>query len=351
MKFYLSFGMLVDLINTTKLDIDYNEKILPEVSAEEFYTFIFPKNTTINKSSLSDIRRGRKRIPEKLRLCSLKNMQTKIWYSENKKIRNAIEARQEQYDFLYDLYPSKNAHRSKDCVSTIEKFYFLLEKALEKKDLVYQGNTEDILLAILHKDKAALFSAYQKWNEGKKKENTSHKNDLKSQYLYRSDSSNVKFMEDILQDKNCTSIDLLSITGSFCVTGLISSLIQNRLQNKDFIFRLILPSPDNRKCLEQWYTNFRFDYFMYSLSIFKDWCERYPERFLLRFTTLPITNRLYIDHCGKKMFIDHLLIPADTNFALAELIDAASNPQMIEVYQNQFDTIWEKYSVDAMQSF
>ena len=111
----------------------------------------------------------------------------------------------------------------------------------------------------------------------------------------------------------------------------------------NFVLRMILPNQTNGKNLEKWFIGFDQE----SMAIFKtfeSWTKRYPGRFLLHYTDLPIVDRMYINKTEAKMLVEHLSIPRSTNQAIQEEYSRATTPQIYNAFEDQFERIWTKFS-------
>lgn len=163
---------------------------------------------------------------------------------------------------------------------------------------------------------------------------------------YIGDENNIAFFKNMLLDKeNCKEIWVLSLFACYCALGEIAEIINQRLKEGNLKLKFILMHPDMEKVTFQWYENFQTSLFM-NFNVFSYWAEIYPENFQLRFTHLPITNRLYINISKEEMRVEHFAIPLSTNQNLAihlKKSDAYNKP-LFDNYISQFNKLWNDYS-------
>lgn len=159
-----------------------------------------------------------------------------------------------------------------------------------------------------------------------------------------SDEYNIAFVRETLKNPDCQALDIISVLAYYCANGRIKELIESRISDdSNFVMRMILPEPKNGENLEKWFLNFNKE----TMSIFKtfeSWAKRYPGRFLLRYTDLPIADRMYINKTENKMLVEHLSIPRSTNQALQEEYNKTTTPQIYDAFEEQFERIWTEFS-------
>lgn len=158
------------------------------------------------------------------------------------------------------------------------------------------------------------------------------------------DEDNIAFIRKALENQACQSLDILSVLAYYCAIGRVKELIKVRLSDEsNFVLRMILPNQTNGKNLEKWFIGFDQE----SMAIFKtfeSWTKRYPGRFLLHYTDLPIVDRMYINKTEAKMLVEHLSIPRSTNQAIQEEYSRATTPQIYNAFEDQFERIWTEFS-------
>ena len=159
-----------------------------------------------------------------------------------------------------------------------------------------------------------------------------------------SDEDNIAFVRKALENQECQAFDIISVLAYYCAIGRVSELIKNRLSDdSNFVMRMILPDPKNGEKLEKWFLGFDKET-MAIFKTFESWAKRYPDRFLLHYTDLPIADRMYINKTEKKMLVEHLSIPRSTNQALKEEYNKTTTPQIYDAFEDQFERIWTEYS-------
>ena len=163
---------------------------------------------------------------------------------------------------------------------------------------------------------------------------------------YIGDEKNIAFLKSMLLDKeNCKEIWVLSLFACYCTFGEIFEIMNQRLKEKSIKVKFLLLHPDMEKVTFEWYENLQTSLFV-NFNVFRQWAEKYPENFQLRFTQLPITNRLYINASCGQMRVEHLSIPLSTSHIMATHLDKSYEEDLplFENYISQFEKIWDKYS-------
>ena len=159
-----------------------------------------------------------------------------------------------------------------------------------------------------------------------------------------SDENNIAFVRKALENQSCRSLDIISVLAYYCAIGRLRELIKTRLSDdSNFILRMILPNPINGENLEKWFIGFEQES-MVIFKTFESWTKRYPGRFLLHYTNLPIADRIYINKFEKRMLVEHLSIPRSTNQALQEEYSKTTTPQIYDAFEDQFERIWTEFS-------
>lgn len=159
-----------------------------------------------------------------------------------------------------------------------------------------------------------------------------------------SDEDNIAFVRKALENQECQAFDIISVLAYYCAIGRVRELIKSRLSDdSNFVLRMILPDPKNGENLEKWFLGFDKET-MAIFKTFESWAKRYPDRFLLHYTDLPIADRMYINKTEKKMLVEHLSIPRSTNQALQEEYNKTTTPQIYDAFEDQFERIWTEFS-------
>lgn len=159
-----------------------------------------------------------------------------------------------------------------------------------------------------------------------------------------SDEDNIAFVRKALESHECQAFDIISVLAYYCAIGRVRELIKSRLSDdSNFVLRMILPDPKNGENLEKWFLGFDKET-MTIFKTFESWAKRYPDRFLLHYTDLPIADRMYINKTEKKMLVEHLSIPRSTNQALQEEYNKTTTPQIYDAFEDQFERIWTEFS-------
>ncbi len=167
---------------------------------------------------------------------------------------------------------------------------------------------------------------------------------------FSDDSTNISYFSGLLRNKECNEINMISVLAYYCANGTVSKLIKDRLSDDSgFVLKMVLPNPQNVDNLERWYIGFE-EAVLNSFKIFESWVEKFPNRFLLHYTDLPISDRMYINRTGKEMLVEHLSIPQDTNLSLQNIYSTSLCPDIYIAFERQFDEIWKEYSSEPLHS-